>query len=960
MRDIARSPITSSQALPDAGGPLDAGQREAVSLDAPDAPSPHLDATAPADPHDAFTEIARAIVGRSSASEVAQIVVEEARHLVPADRCVVGIWRPERDAFHVLAVAGGAAVPGLHVDDEAALDQGHLRAVLERARPMREIDLRRRQTPIAQQLCASGLRSSLAVPVFANGTPMGFISASSRHVDAYTAAHERLLTHVAVHLALGLEQARLNTDARLHQARLLGLQRVGQRLAASVAGDDALDIVLEEAVRSVGGDTGALLAWDEARGVLVPLRNTVPTAAEYTVLRPGEGVAGRAIQEMHVTVLHDYQGQSGDETPAGKAGVRAAIGAPLVLDGRLLGAVTANTTVPNKRFDSADMQVFQLYAGQAAAVMTTVRRFETERRQRRGAEEAARAAAAVVSEMDQQRRLDLIVERAVKIVGGSAGSLMLADARSETVQTGAQFGHQAQPDGTPVPLDTSVARRVISERRAVLVDAVATAAAAANSTPAWNQATPYPQTATSSIGVPVMARGELLGALVVEAATAGPNLTSTCLMPEDVPLIQLIADLAAVALDNARSLEREQQRRRQIDAVRSVTAELTRELDLPSLLDLILLRASQFVHCESTVVLLWDEATKTLVPTAWRGLGDWVATTRLGVGDGAAGAAARLREGVVVEDYRHWNDAIHPVPDEAGPTSVMAVPITYQDRMIGVLSANRFGMGESFNRHDLEVLEVFGTQAAIAIENARLFEQATTAEALRELAQLKAELLNTVSHEFRTPLSLIHGYAELLVHRADRLSAAEVSQMSGEIYTSSKTLARLVDDLLDFSHLERGRLQLRRQRLNLSEMLRALVRSFHSQPGGERITADLDDGLLVDADPERLHQVVGNLLSNALSYTTQGSIMVQARRDDDRIRVEVEDHGPGLSSEEVGRIWESFYRGAEAAQLPNRGSGLGLTVVKQLVELHGGRVGVRSAPGQGATFWFTLPATAAE
>jgi K+-sensing histidine kinase KdpD len=311
---------------------------------------------------------------------------------------------------------------------------------------------------------------------------------------------------------------------------------------------------------------------------------------------------------------------------------------------------------------------------------------------------------------------------------------------------------------------------------------------------------------------------------------------------------------------------------------------------------------------------------------------------------------------VIVEDYRRWKTAIHPVPDEAGPTSVMAVPITYQDRMIGVLTANRFGSDEPFNRHDLEVLDVFATQAATAIENARLFEQATTAEALRELAQLKAELLNTVSHELRTPLSLIHGYSELLVHRAERLSAAEVAQMSGEIHTSSKTLARLVDDLLDFSHLEHGRLQLRRQRLDLGEMLGSMVRSFRSQPGGERIAVDLDADLLVEADPERLHQVVGNLLSNALTYTSDGEIVIHARRDADRIRVEVKDHGPGLSSEEVGRIWESFYRGAEAAHLPNRGSGLGLTVVKQLVELHEGTVGVRSAPGQGATFWFTLPA----
>jgi signal transduction histidine kinase len=368
------------------------------------------------------------------------------------------------------------------------------------------------------------------------------------------------------------------------------------------------------------------------------------------------------------------------------------------------------------------------------------------------------------------------------------------------------------------------------------------------------------------------------------------------------------------------------------------------------------MRASEFVRCESTVILLWDEPSQELVPTAWRGEGEWLATACVGLTEGAAGKAARLREGVVVEDYRKWRAKLQPVPDESGPTSVMAVPILYQDRLIGVLTANRFGISESFNRHDLELLKVFGTQAAVAIENARLFEQATTAEALRELAQLKAELLNTVSHELRTPLSLIHGYAELLVHRADQLGPAEISQMSAEIYTSSRTLARLVDDLLDFSHLDHGRLLLRRSRLDLDELLNALARTFHTQPGGERITTDLEPGLLVDADADRLHQVVGNLLSNALAYASDGPIVVRAVRDGEMVRVEVSDRGPGLSAEEVPRVWESFYRGAQASQLPNRGSGLGLSVVKQLVELHGGDVGVQSAPGQGATFWFTLPA----
>ena len=265
------------------------------------------------------------------------------------------------------------------------------------------------------------------------------LAASSRERGVYTLAHERLLEHLAVHLAVGLEQARLTAEARRHEARLLGLQRVAQRLAASVAGEDVLDMVLDEAVRSVGGDTGTLLMWDEERQVLVPIRNTVPTTDEYigAAARARASPGGRS-SSCASSVLADYQREAGDETPAGKTGVRAAIGAPLVADGRLLGAVTANTLDPHKRFDAADVQVFELYAGQAAAVIKSVRQFESERRQRRGAEEVARAAAVIVAEMDQQRRLDLIVERAVTIVGGVAGGLDLLD--PQTGQPGGSGG----------------------------------------------------------------------------------------------------------------------------------------------------------------------------------------------------------------------------------------------------------------------------------------------------------------------------------------------------------------------------------------------------------------------------------------------------------------------------------------------------------------------------------------
>jgi signal transduction histidine kinase len=236
--------------------------------------------------------------------------------------------------------------------------------------------------------------------------------------------------------------------------------------------------------------------------------------------------------------------------------------------------------------------------------------------------------------------------------------------------------------------------------------------------------------------------------------------------------------------------------------------------------------------------------------------------------------------------------------------------------------------------------------------------------ALRKLDQLKTELMFTISHELRTPLTVVHGYAEHLAARARTLDAARVEAAARHILTGSSQIRRLVEDLLDFARMERGEVAMRLQEFDLARILDDVMAAFRRQPGGDRLVGVYPASLPVFADQARVMQAISNLVENALKYAPMGPVVLQARVTGASatggapraVRVEVADQGPGIAPEEQPRLWEKFVRGRAVAGFNvARGSGIGLAVVKAVIEAQGGRVGVESTPGRGACFWFELP-----
>jgi signal transduction histidine kinase len=239
-------------------------------------------------------------------------------------------------------------------------------------------------------------------------------------------------------------------------------------------------------------------------------------------------------------------------------------------------------------------------------------------------------------------------------------------------------------------------------------------------------------------------------------------------------------------------------------------------------------------------------------------------------------------------------------------------------------------------------------------ELARAFN--AMADGLARLEQLRRNMVTDVAHELRTPLSNIRGYLEALQDGLTRLSPALIDSL----YEEAMLLNRLVDDLQELALAEAGQLKLVRRPVALAEIVEQVVSLFRSRAIAKGFTVRVDlpaDLPAVDADPDRVGQILRNLLINALTYTPPGGeITVLARAVDSEIEVRVRDTGIGIASEHLPYVFERFYRADKSRTRTTGGAGLGLAIVKQLVEAHGGRVWVESKMEEGTTFTFTLPA----
>lgn len=284
-----------------------------------------------------------------------------------------------------------------------------------------------------------------------------------------------------------------------------------------------------------------------------------------------------------------------------------------------------------------------------------------------------------------------------------------------------------------------------------------------------------------------------------------------------------------------------------------------------------------------------------------------------------------------------------PGIEEHDGLAIMSVPVPGDALFVTVRDAS-----EPFSDEEQQVISNFAYQIGIAADNVQLFD------AQQEALQVKDQFLSIVSHELRTPLTTMKGYAQMLRRRL--ANDPEGKRFAGSIDAQTTRLSRLVDDLLDVTRFSRGQFELSRRNIDLRPILEDTVSRFSVISEQHTLRLDIEGGPYVGYwDRDRLEQVLNNLISNAIKYSPEGgTVTVGARQEGEQVVVFVRDEGIGIPQEDLDHLFERFFRGSNESQ-GIKGLGLGLYVTQRVVDAHGGEVRVRSTPGEGSEFSFTLP-----
>ncbi len=377
-----------------------------------------------------------------------------------------------------------------------------------------------------------------------------------------------------------------------------------------------------------------------------------------------------------------------------------------------------------------------------------------------------------------------------------------------------------------------------------------------------------------------------------------------------------------------------------------ISRNLNSTLEMRRLLQQIVDAAQTLTHADGASILLVEsEGNLRFAATSGPGA-NALEVVEVPIQGSLAGWVVQNRELVIVEDAQS-DPRLYNIGSIDATQSIIAVPMIFGDTVIGVVESVTMKARYCFTPQDIETLETLASIAAVAVQNARLFEQ--------------SDWVSEVIHEIRTPLTAIMSYADLL--QRPNLNTEMRNKFANIILQETERVSSLATTFLDLARLESGRIQMAREPLQIAEAinLAADVIRPSAKDKARILEVEIPENLpLTLGDTQRIHQVLLNLLSNAIKYSDPGdTVTVAASADSNHVTIAVTDTGPGIPEEQIPRLFQKFSR-LPGSERKATGTGLGLVVARQIVEAHQGHIGVKSQVGKGSTFYFSLPVISSE
>jgi len=732
-----------------------------------------------------------------------------------------------------------------------------------------------------------------------------------------------------------------------------------------------LEVVVESAARFCGADDAIILRLDGENLWAAAHQGPIPVDFGVPVPCVRGTVGGRSVLERRHVHVTDLQAEA-EEFPEGSAlakrlGARTTLGVPLLREEAAVGTIQLRRAEVNP-FTDKQIELLKTFADQAVIAIENVRLFTELQARNRDLTEALEQQTATSeilrvissSPIDTQPVFDAIAANAARLC--SANDAQVLRVEGELLRLVAAFGAPSMPSVRQLTRGHLVGRAVI-DRKTIHVRDLAQALAE------------YPETTAarygvqSALAVPLLREGVALGVIRISRTEIGP------FTDKQIALLKTFADQAVIAIENVRLFKELGARNRDVTEAleqQTATGEILRVIassptDLQPVLDALVESASRLCQAADTFLLLVEG--DQLRVAALHGSVDENARLSNTINRGwVAGRAIVDARTVHVEDLANA-EAEFPIGAaiaiRLGHRTALAIPLLRKGVPIGALFLRRQEVRQ-FSNKEIALLQTFADQAVIAIENVRLFKelQARNLEIedksrqLEIASQHKSEFLANMSHELRTPLNAIIGFSEVLTDRMFGELNEKQEEYLKDIYASGNHLLSLINDILDLSKIEAGRMELELTDFDLPTALDNALTLVRERAGRRSIALQsaVDPRLgQVRADERKVRQVVLNLLSNAIKFTPEGGrIDVGAVPKDGFVEVSVSDTGVGIAPDDQEKVFEEF-RQVGTAEKKAEGTGLGLTLCRKFIELHGGRIWVQSQVGVGSTFTFTIP-----